>query len=415
MNSFRLSEVYDRIEIESLAEGQVQYRNDSNERYGKLRSARESSEEYVEKSKMKMARNVSKERLTHLKKCKHTSAQRLVDNNERLGMKMHMNNIDVFPNDNFPVHNVKHEVTGTNPFRSNRLSESTVSQLPDYKWSDSFQNFKIKIEVPSPVSTESVHDGNTLKRKYNTDSDSESDDQERDSKKRKINEDDATLGSKKIWYNYVKSKQRLNFWFYFLGLDEDTLGLEHVTFFCAHCSDANNVNESNCGTIEDVYGHWLSGHTDLKNVKPFWFYVTKTLRCFYCDVLCNYHEMLKHHQNHHPCETFAIVNQTDRTKCGVCEYIGTEIDAHFVAEHDGLIQSTVFYPARLSVAMLGKLFEIDIHKKRQCDRCNIILETQHEMEIHQLTEHNGETTSSEYFDGQSAYVFIHCQSVKMVL
>ena len=78
--------------------------------------------------------------------------------------------------------------------------------------------------------------------------------------------------------------------------------------------------------------------------------------------------------------------------------------AHFAAEHDGLLQSTLFNPAHLPADILSKLFVIDIHKKRQCGRCDMIVETQHEMEVHQMAEHNGETISSEYFDWQSAYV-----------
>lgn len=177
-----------------------------------------------------------------------------------------------------------------------------------------------------------------------------------------------------------------------------------MTFYCVHCSDTNDVNESNNGTIEDVYGHWLSGHTDLKNVKPFWFYVASKLACFHCDVVCNYQEMCKHHKYNHPDETFAVVTQSNRMKCGLCQYFGDDIVAHFAIQHDGLLESALFNPARLSVDILGKLFAIDIHKKRQCGGCGIILESQHEMDVHKLAEHNDETICSEYFDGQSAYV-----------
>lgn len=177
-----------------------------------------------------------------------------------------------------------------------------------------------------------------------------------------------------------------------------------MVFYCVHCSDANDVNVSNSGKIEDVYGHWLSGHTDLKNVKPFWFYIASTLACFHCEFVGNYQEMVSHHKDNHIGETFAVVEQTNGKKCGLCQYFGNEMIPHFAAEHDGLLQSTLFNPAHLPVDILSKLFVIDIHKKRQCGRCDIILETQHEMEIHQMAEHNGETISNEYFDWQSAYV-----------
>ncbi|XP_055302403.1 uncharacterized protein LOC129568480 isoform X2 [Sitodiplosis mosellana] len=370
----RLSEVYDRIEIESLAteghrsnQGQVHYRNDSERPGIRLRGTREPSEELEKNFKQKMVRNETKKLSTHSKKSKHITAQRPVDISRRLGKKHHKSDIDELPNGIFPIENIKKEATGSssNPFRSRRTSESTVSQPPD--GNDSFSHVKIKVENPSPTSSQSTHDGCTLKRKHDTNSEGNSDNNEGDTKKRKINKDDNNLGK-----------------------EEETSSLEDMEFYCVHCSDSNDANESNSGTIEDVYGHWLSGHTDLKNVKPFWFYVTGTLACFYCNFVCNYQEMVKHHQDNHTDEPFAVVTQAD-------------------PEHDGLFQSTLFNPARLSVGILGKLFAIDIHKKRQCGRCDIILETQHEMEVHQTAEHNGETISSEYFDGQSAYVICdHC-------
>lgn len=181
-----------------------------------------------------------------------------------------------------------------------------------------------------------------------------------------------------------------------------------MIFFCAHCSDSQNANESNSGSIEDVYGHWLSGHTDPiddQNVQPFWFYVTNNFACSHCDVVCNYQQMITHYFDKHSDQSFAIVTETDRKKCGLCQHFGDDMATHFAREHDGLLQSEkLFNPARLSVGVLGKLMSIDIHKKRQCGGCNIILETQHEMDVHQSTEHHGETNSNEYFDGQSAYV-----------
>lgn len=179
-----------------------------------------------------------------------------------------------------------------------------------------------------------------------------------------------------------------------------------MSFYCVHCTDSNELNDSTSGSIEDVYGHWLSGHTDLKNIKPFWFYVTGLVSCFHCeDVACNYFEMVAHHKRTHPDKTMAIVMQTDRTKCGLCQYTGTEMVDHFAAEHDGLLQSSLFNPARLSESLLVNLFGIDIHIKRQCGHCYAIFETQHEIENHHAeAKHDGELISKEFFDSQSAWV-----------
>lgn len=87
--------------------------------------------------------------------------------------------------------------SGTNPFRSNRPSETTVSQSSDAN--DSITNINIKVEVsnPSPSSSQTAHDARSLKRKHKTDSEWNSSDEKTDNKKRKISEDDANLGKKK--------------------------------------------------------------------------------------------------------------------------------------------------------------------------------------------------------------------------
>lgn len=178
-----------------------------------------------------------------------------------------------------------------------------------------------------------------------------------------------------------------------------------MTFYCVHCTDVKELNDSTSGTIEDIYGHWLSGHTDLNDVKPFWFYVSGLVSCFHCDMCCNYQEIVTHHKENHPNEIFAIVTQANRERCALCQYIGNEMVDHFAAEHDGLLQSSIFNPARLSEGLLVNLFGIDIHMKRQCGYCDTIFETQHEIEEHHSKLHEHDLISKKFFDSQSAYVF----------
>lgn len=178
-----------------------------------------------------------------------------------------------------------------------------------------------------------------------------------------------------------------------------------MIFYCVHCTDANELNDSNSGTIEEVYGHWLSGHTDLNGVKPFWFYVTQHVACFYCDAVLNYHEMVKHHKVAHADDTFAVVQQTNHQKCALCRYIGDEMVEHFAVEHDGLLKSQLFNPARMPERLLADLFAVDIHKKRQCGQCDAIFETQHEVQDHLENIHDEIDQSmdfKEFFDSKSA-------------
>lgn len=206
-------------------------------------------------------------------------------------------------------------------------------------------------------------------------------------------------------FEFLKSNNMYSFFFIHSGKEENITSLDDMTFFCVHCTDNNKSYESISGaTIEESYGHWLSGHTDLKKVKPFWFYVASPLACFYCGVVFNYQQLVKHHHDIHANETFVTVTPTDRNKCGLCQYKGNGLIDHFRAEHEGLIQSQLFNPARLPEKRLVLLFAIDIHKKRQCGHCDEMFETQHEIEAHHSIEHSGELYSKIYFDSQSAYV-----------
>lgn len=185
-------------------------------------------------------------------------------------------------------------------------------------------------------------------------------------------------------------------------LVKDMLTLNDMIFYCVHCTDANELNDSGSGSIEDVYGHWLSGHTDSSDVKPFWFYVAEIVACFHCDATFSYHEMANHYQINHSDEVFAIVRQIDRTKCALCRYSGDKMIEHFASEHEGLLQSKLFNPARLPEGLLSDLFAIDIHKKRQCGHCAAIFETQHEVEAHHSSSHDEMEDFKQFVDSKSA-------------
>lgn len=180
------------------------------------------------------------------------------------------------------------------------------------------------------------------------------------------------------------------------------LALNDMVFYCVHCTESNQLNDSGSGSVEDVYGHWLSGHTDLGDVKPFWFYVAEIVACFHCEVVDNFGEMEKHHQNHHPDDVFCVVRQVDRSKCAVCRFTGHTMIEHFATEHEGLLKSRLFNPARLPESLLSDLFAIDIHKKRQCGQCETIFETQHELNAHQAETHDDLPDFKEFCDNKSA-------------
>lgn len=124
-----------------------------------------------------MDRTVCEKRSTHPKK----------NANKRFGKKHQKSDIDGLPNGIFPIENIVKDTFGSNPFRSNRPSESTVSQPPDKNDST------LKVEV---TSSRSGTGGDSLKRKHDTNNENKNDDVERDKKRRIISESDSESGIK---------------------------------------------------------------------------------------------------------------------------------------------------------------------------------------------------------------------------
>lgn len=317
---------------------------------------------------------------------------------------------------------MQHETFGGNPFRSTGRQLRSVAACPvseSMDERDSYQTLTVKVEVPTaPMPSCSTV---VLKRTHESESETQADSDDEvievPSKKQKIESISIDSGKRLnsrttlFGFNFNEPRQKqfvsrfqcpFNF-IWISDVEKDTVTLDEMIFHCVYCIDANELNVSGSGSIEDVYAHWLSCHTDLEDVKPFWFYVAKIVTCFHCDAVSSYHEMVKHHQNSHMEETFTIVREGDRNKCALCPYNGNEMVEHFAAEHDGLQQSQLFNPARLSEGLLSTLLACDIHKKRQCGHCDTIFETQPEVEAHHANTHESQQEDvKQFFDSKSA-------------
>lgn len=186
-------------------------------------------------------------------------------------------------------------------------------------------------------------------------------------------------------------------------------------FYCAHCTDTKESSEPIGGTIDDVYQHWRTSHIINISSKPFQFYVAEIAACRFGDAVGTYRELLKHQQQVHMNEPFAIVNYDDRKRCGICQEAVDELIDHFEKEHKAIRKKEVFNPIRFSDERLDELLKIEIHKKRQCGHCVAVFETEDEMETHHTIGHeNMEKISKPYADKQgTALICGYCQATVM--
>ncbi|XP_031636871.1 uncharacterized protein LOC116349530 isoform X2 [Contarinia nasturtii] len=157
-----------------------------------------------------------------------------------------------------------------------------------------------------------------------------------------------------------------------------------LKFACVHCEKSKSLSPDTCSdNIETIYGHWLSAHTDLPNVRPFQFYVTQLVACHFCDQLGPFHEVIQHQITSHPNNSRIIVNESIRHQCALCDH-SEDLADHFEQTHKVVIPN----PFQVTDDVLDMLLKIDIHKKVECGHCNVVFETHHEFDHHHLMEHS---------------------------
>lgn len=164
---------------------------------------------------------------------------------------------------------------------------------------------------------------------------------------------------------------------------------DDLIFCCIYCQNNDNFPNAKSHDIEDVYAHWLSGHTDLSgHIHPFAFIaIDFNTACFYCDNIGTLQQMLTHQKECHRNRSIAIVNPVDRNECAFCCYSDSTWLDHFELDHKMLLENDFVNPISLTDELLAELFAIDIHKTRQCLLCMEIFQTQHQFEDHSAREH----------------------------
>lgn len=182
-------------------------------------------------------------------------------------------------------------------------------------------------------------------------------------------------------------------------------------FACIYCQNDDNFPNARSHDIEDVYAHWLSGHTDLSGpIQPFAFVANDhNTACFYCDdKIGTLQQMLAHQKECHRNRSIAIVNPMLRNECAFCTYSDSTWLDHFELDHKMLLENDSVNPILLTDDILMELLAIDIHKARQCALCSESFETQHQFDDHSAREH------PEQHEGNVAQI-VDTASIKMYL
>lgn len=182
-------------------------------------------------------------------------------------------------------------------------------------------------------------------------------------------------------------------------------------YFCAHCHESDDwFLVFSFETIDDVYGHWLSNHTELPKAKPFLFYVVELVGCYYCHYSGLYDRLRKHHADKHPDDQFVVARKMNREQCAFCYYIGPDLANHVQQTHKQVLKADIFNPVCFLQENLRQYLAIDIHRKRQCGYCGETFETDHECQQHQFYEHLGKTKSIYEWRAKAPYeiAYIRC-------
>lgn len=94
--------------------------------------------------------------------------------------------------------------------------------------------------------------------------------------------------------------------------------------------------------FEILQEHWKRYHAS----KKFQFFAIGIAECFYCSRMDTFQRLQLHHDHRHQPEQFAIVDQQNRTKCGLCQNIlhSTEMAEHFKRNHEKCLFDGIFNP-----------------------------------------------------------------------
>lgn len=182
----------------------------------------------------------------------------------------------------------------------------------------------------------------------------------------------------------------------------NTMFDRHILYGCLHCP------ETNFSQVNGVLAHWSKVHGKDDQL-PFRYHALPLVSCKHCQTLSTFRDLIKHHTQKHPEQTFVAVNPANQKKCCICNFIGDNITDHFRREHLTVLQETIANPVCMNEDTINQLLEINIKNKFKCGRCDVIIETENDVKDHYLDEHKTlEFDHIEFNDNQSVQLIGSC-------
>lgn len=153
-------------------------------------------------------------------------------------------------------------------------------------------------------------------------------------------------------------------------------------FYCLYCTKYEPF-----GSVQLVNNHWWTKHST-ESPKPFRFFVSEMMKCFYCHETNSAMNIKQHHHDFHSDDIPLVAIAGDNQfQCAFCEYVGIELIEHFRATHSDVIGTPAFNPTKLSDDAMSDLLKIDIHKQFQCKWCELVFDTGIQIRKHILDKH----------------------------
>lgn len=182
---------------------------------------------------------------------------------------------------------------------------------------------------------------------------------------------------------------------------------KNTIFYCDYCINSKDPNKVFCGSFDEVYDHWLSSHLNDSISQPFQFHAVGRLRCYHCGKLDSFQKLVKHHKTRHTNKMFAVSDQENMKKCGICRFKDGNLIEHFKCTHEAEFSSKVFNPVLYLEERIIELLNINAENEFHCIECNETFPTHAETYCHFAILHAG-IDANPFIGGQNNPAYLIC-------
>lgn len=170
-------------------------------------------------------------------------------------------------------------------------------------------------------------------------------------------------------------------------------------YICYHCefSDEN---------FDKLFNHWMEHHkssklsipstlmNETKGGRPFWYKISKLIKCFFCMEKFTFNQIRTHHQQQHPTERCPVTTTLQNSlQCGHCDITcrkSVDLKKHYIDSHQ------TFYGLQLEIEplnfltqpMLSTLVQQGYLYKTKCMLCQTLFHDRLEFNEHHKMAHS---------------------------